>query len=548
MRAARSSRGIIQQRPARHQCDEMDSAAVRTPAGQPSLQAVLERVLDEASTLLDAIRTQEAYDRAVQQRGLESVEADIAAVIAPVVADIRNLMASASDPQLRIGAICDLIGLLSIEHIEGIGQKAVDIGVVPLLVEQLSGCEDLQAAAGQALSMLAIQNGDAVANADAVPPLVQLVSSHTDRVCVWAIMALCHVMSGLAARRDVVVAAGIVEPLLKVMRETSNVDVLKGSALLLRNLWIVPENAPLPAAVAELAPFVPVVVGLIAAPEQDDHVLRGARGALAHFGSSFVGRDGTDADRDALMEHGAVPSIRTLLETGELGAHEVAASILRFMTAGTTSHVQALIDGGLVPLLVDVAANAESDPGLKELAAGNIGSIAREGSQQQVRKLTIEQPHAQVSVQIEYVVECGGIQPLCDLLDGDDSNREVTISTLDKILGAGEQKQANEGLPDNPYSTIFEQAGGVDKVAALQTHNDVGIAIQALVFLISHFPTRVDAQRLEAIIQEGVIQVVQADEVETNVGADDDIGSDGEADGDVDGQLEGDGGDEGAEG
>ena len=72
--------------------------------------------------------------------------------------------------------------------------------------------------------------------------------------------------------------------------------------------------------------------------------------------------------------------------------------------------------------------------------------------------------------------------------------------------------------------------------------------IQALVFLISHFPTQVDAQRLEAIIQAGVIQVVQADEVETNVGADDDIGSDGEADGDVDGQLEGESGDEAAEG
>ncbi|CEM10029.1 unnamed protein product [Vitrella brassicaformis CCMP3155] len=444
-------------------------------------------------------------------------------------------MASASDPQVRTEAVRQLAGLLFIEHIEGIGQKTVDIGVVPLLVEQLSECEDLQAAAGQALSVLAIQNGDAVVNAGAVPPLVQLLSSPDDDVHGRGIATLCNVTAGSAARRDVVVAAGILEPLLKVMRESSNAAMLTVSAHLLRNLWIVSENAPLPAPLAEFAPFLPLLINLIAAPQQDECVLEPARVALADFAGWCAEKDGTVADRDALVECGAVTSIKTLLEMADDDFTVMGCLIVQFIGEGSTAHFQAIIDADLVPLLVDLAAGEETDPDLKEIAVKIIGNIVRGGLQRQV----------------EHVVECGGIQPLCYLLDGENDNRlTAMLWLLDKILRAGRQKQ--EGLPDTPYCTLIEQAGGVDKMAALQTHNDMGVALQAIVCLISHFPTRVDAQRLEALMQAGVIQVVQADEVETNVGEDDDIGSDGDSDGGGEGkgvgQLEGDSGGERAEG
>ncbi|CEM29132.1 unnamed protein product [Vitrella brassicaformis CCMP3155] len=499
--------------------------AVGTTVDNPSLQAVLAK----ASDLVHAIHTKEAYDHAVKQRGSEAVEADIAAVMT----DICNMMASASDPQLRAEAMRQLAGLLSIEHIEGIGQKAVDVGLVPVLVEQLSGCEDLQAAAGQALSMLAIQNGDAVVNADAVPPLVQLVSSPDDDVRGGGIATLCNITAGSAACRDVVVAAGIVEPLLKAMRESSNAAVLTVSACLLRNLWIVPENAPLPAPLAELAPFVPVLVGLVAAPQQDDRVLKAARVALQHLIHRLHGQ-GTDADRDALVECGAVASIKPLVQMADLEMKGPALLMVYFVAEGTTSHVQTVIDGGLVPLLVDLAANAESDSGLKEIAVGNILLIVVKGSQRQ----------------IEYVVECGGIRPLCDLLDGADGQirdgqiRDI-ISALHRILNAGRQKQATEGLPNNPYSTLLEQAAGVDKLVELQTHNNMDIALRAVLCSFIHLPDRVDEQRLEALIQAGVIQVVNEqggdeDDRATHVSDSSSSGSDSDSDGQGEGEGEGD--------
>ncbi|CEM14166.1 unnamed protein product [Vitrella brassicaformis CCMP3155] len=356
--------------------------AASTPAEHPSQHPSLQAGLAKAGKLFDAIGTQGAYDQSVQQRGSEALETEIIAVMT----DICDLIASASDPQLRIGAIAELLQLLLIEHMAvTIEQKAIDAGVAPVLVEQLSGCEAVEKPATWALCMLARHQAGAaaVANAGAIPPLVQLVSSPDDVMRVAAIEALCVATVNSSTRRDAVLAAGILEPLLKVMRESSNVDVLTGGAYLLCYLLSVSENSPHPVPLAELVPFLPVLVGLIAAPQQDDNVLQCARGALQQFSPEHLG---------------------------------------------------------------------------------------------------------------------------------------IKLSLLNSILDAGRQKQANEGLPNNPYYTQVAQAGGVDKVADLQTHNHMGIAAQALLILVGHFPARVDEQRVEALYQQ---HILQAAEEETNVGADD---------------------------
>ncbi|CEM11100.1 unnamed protein product [Vitrella brassicaformis CCMP3155] len=219
---------------------------------------------------------------------------------------------------------------------------------------------------------------------------------------------------------------------------------------------------------------------------------------------------GTDADRDVLVECGAVASVKTLLQSAEPPMRLTGCLTMAFVTGGSPAHLQAVIDAGLVPLLVDAAREEPSGT-----AARTTGIVAR-GSQRQ----------------IEHVIECGGIQPLRGLLNGD---------TL-RMLSGCPKKQANEGLPENPYCRLVEQAGGVEKLVELQAHNDGNIAVQAMAILIDYFPARVDAQRLEALIQAGVIHVVP----EPGGGEDDRAThvSDSDGDEEADGQLYGHGEDQ----
>ncbi|CEM25924.1 unnamed protein product [Vitrella brassicaformis CCMP3155] len=186
--------------------------------------------------------------------------------------DICHLTASASDQQLWSRAMYQLLRLLSIDHMAAtIEQKAVDVVVVPVLVEQLSGREELESvAAAVALSRLALRHAAAVVDASAVPPLVQLVSSPDDDVRTEAIEALCNVTEGSVAGRDAVVAAaGVLEPLLKAMRESTNIKVLAIGVQLLFTLWSVRPSLP---PLVKLAPFVPILASLTSTTEEGDRV------------------------------------------------------------------------------------------------------------------------------------------------------------------------------------------------------------------------------------------------------------------------------------
>jgi len=252
----------------------MESAS--STGGQPSPQSALAT----AGKLFDAIHTQETYDQRVRQRGLEALEADIASVLT----DIRNLMASASDRQLRLRALRRLVRLLSIKHMQGaMGQRAVDVGMVPVLVELLGGCEEVQKLAAYSLNLLAIHHAKAVADAGAVPRLVQAVASLHDDVRGPAICALESIADTSMDRIDAVLAVGILEPLLKAMNESSSIQVLAMGGELLGKLW---SGLPLPVPLGESGRFLPVLVSLLSAPEQNELVRRSARGALRHFGGS----------------------------------------------------------------------------------------------------------------------------------------------------------------------------------------------------------------------------------------------------------------------
>jgi len=89
--------------------------------------------------------------------------------------------------------------------------------------------------------------------------------------------------------------------------------------------------------------------------------------------------------------------------------------------------------------------------------------------------------------QIRYLVKMGCIKPLCDLLIASDA-RIVTVALegLEHILKVGE-KDAKESTGLNQFATFIDEAEGLEKIEALQNHNNHDIYEKAVKVLETYF-------------------------------------------------------------
>jgi importin subunit alpha-1 len=89
--------------------------------------------------------------------------------------------------------------------------------------------------------------------------------------------------------------------------------------------------------------------------------------------------------------------------------------------------------------------------------------------------------------QIRYLVQQGCIKPLCDLLTCSDA-RIITVALegLENILKIGEKDAKSVGGL-NQYSTLIEEAEGLDKIEQLQNHQNNDIYEKAVKILELYF-------------------------------------------------------------
>ena len=126
--------------------------------------------------------------------------------------------------------------------------------------------------------------------------------------------------------------------------------------------------------------------------------------------------------------------------------------------SGNRDQIQEVVNVGLIPPLVQILATAEFD--IKKEAAWAISNATSGGSPQQVSQtvtdsLTACHAHSSVDscngpacvlccvgmclcvcvMQVEYLVQCGCIKPLCDLLEVNDTKIvSVALEALENIL------------------------------------------------------------------------------------------------------------------
>jgi importin subunit alpha-6/7 len=121
------------------------------------------------------------------------------------------------------------------------------------------------------------------------------------------------------------------------------------------------------------------------------------------------------------------------------------------LQAGNKFQIQAVIESNIIPPLIQLLANAESD--IRNEAAWAIHNATIRGNE----------------FQIMYLVQQGCIRPLCDLLTSNDPTIvTIALNSIENILKVGETESVNHG-GQNQMTLRVAEADGLNKIEELRS-------------------------------------------------------------------------------